>query len=119
VMGLIERPRPDLTIQPPQNGGGLDSTPELNPMPQTGKGGMSMKNRPVQVSCQLRRVSIAMGYTLARLHRLCYRIQFSGIGVSLIPGLLTCNISFRAGGSGRARHAGLRESEEGTCIAGR
>ena len=73
-------------------------------MPQTGKGGMSMKNRPIQLSRQLRRVSIAMGYALARFYRLCYRIQFSGIGVSLIPGLLTCNISFRAGGSGRAHY---------------
>jgi hypothetical protein len=41
--------------------GGLDSTPELNPMPQTGKGGLCMKNRPVQLSRRLRRVSIAMG----------------------------------------------------------
>jgi len=64
-----------------------------------------MKNRPVQLSRRFRRVSIALGYALARLYRLCYRIQFSGIGVSLIPGLLTCNISFRAGGSGRARHS--------------
>ena len=104
-MRLVERPRADLAIQPPQNGGRLDSTPELNPMPQTGKGGMSMKNRPIQLFRQLRRVSIAMGNTLARFYRLCYRIRFSGIGVSLIPGLLTCNISFRAGGSGRARQS--------------
>jgi len=74
-------------------------------MPQTGKGGMSMKNRPVQLFRQLRRVSIAMGYALARLYRLCSKIQFSGIGVSLIPGLLTCNISLRAGGSGQAYHS--------------
>ena len=58
--------------------GGLDSTPELNPMPQTGKGGTSMKNGPVQLSRQLRRVSIAMGYALARFYRLCCRIRCTG-----------------------------------------
>lgn len=63
-----------------------------------------MKNGPVQLSRQLRRVSIAMGYALARFYRLCCRIRCTGIGVSPIPGLLTCNISFRAGGSGRAYH---------------
>jgi len=57
-----------------------------------------MKNGPIQLSRRSRRVSIALGYALARLYRLCYRIQFSGIGVSLIPGLPTCNMSFRAGG---------------------
>jgi len=66
-----------------------------------------MKNGPIQLSRRSRRVSIALGYALPRLYRLCYRIQFSGIGVSLIPGLLTCNISFRAGESGRAYHLPL------------
>jgi len=64
-----------------------------------------MKKRLIQLSSQLHRVSIAMGNALARMYRFCYRIQFKGIGVSLIPGLLTCNISFRAGGSGRAYYS--------------
>ena len=77
-----------------------------------------MKHRFVSLSRRVRRVSIAMGYALARLHRLCCRIQFSGIGVSLIPGLLTCNISFRAGGSGRARHS-HSPIQEGISVARR
>ena len=98
----MERPKERIVLE---DDGGLDSTPELNPMPQTEKGGIFMKkHRFDPLSRQLHRASIAMGNALARLYGLCYRIQFSGIGVSLIPGLLTCNISFRAGGSGRARH---------------
>jgi len=62
------------------------------------------KHGLISLSHQLRRVSIAMGYALARVYQFCHRIQFSSIGVSLIPGLLTCNISFRAGESGRAYH---------------
>jgi len=61
-----------------------------------------MQNRSVRLSRALYRVPIAMGFALARLFRLCQKIEFNGIGVSLIPGLITCNISFRAGGSGRA-----------------
>ena len=86
-------------------GGGLDSTPESNPIPQTGKGATSMKSTLVRLPRLLYRVSIEIGSVLARMYRLCHRIEFSGIGVSLIPGLLACNISFRAGESGRAHHS--------------
>ena len=37
---------------------GLDSTPELNPMPRAGKEGMSMKHRVVSLSSWLHRASI-------------------------------------------------------------
>ena len=79
----------------------LDSTPESNPIPQSEKGGWLMKHKSLQVSHLLCRVSRAMDSTLARICRLCDGVKFSGIGVSLIPGFITCNISFRAGGSGR------------------
>lgn len=63
-----------------------------------------MKHTFVSLFRQLHRILTAMGYVLARVYRLCHRIQFSGIGISLIPELITCNISFRAGKSGRAYH---------------
>lgn len=47
------------------------------------------------------RVSEMLGITSDRLYKLCYRMEIKGIGVSLIPGILTCNIGFRAGGSGK------------------
>lgn len=47
-------------------------------------------------------VSKAMGHALARIKRLCSRMILHGFRISLIPGVLTCDISFRAGGSGRA-----------------
>jgi len=83
----------------PTYSGGLDSIPDSNPIPQTGKGGTSMKNRCVRLSHPLYRVPIRMGFVLARSFRLWHKIEFIGIRVSLIPGLLTCNIGFRGGGS--------------------
>jgi hypothetical protein len=88
----------------PHNCGGLDSIPESNPIRQSGKGDMSIKNRLYNFSQLLNRVLRAMGYTLARMLRLCYRIESRGFGISLIPGFLTWNINLRAGGSGRAHH---------------
>ena len=76
----------------------------VDPIPQTEEGGNSMKNRNLWIPCLWKRVFRAKGSPLARLLRLCYRIKFDGLGVSLIPGLITCNISFRAGGSGRTYH---------------
>jgi hypothetical protein len=84
--------------------GGLDSTPESDPIPQSGKGGMSMNNRTNRLSWLLNRVSRAMGYALARMLRLCCRMESMGIKISLILGFLTWNINLRAGGSGRAHH---------------
>jgi hypothetical protein len=83
----------------------LDSTPESNPIPQAEKGGRYMTKNPIRFSRLLYRVSMALGSALARLYRLCCGIEVNGIGISLIPGLLTCNISFRAGGSGRVHHS--------------
>jgi len=64
-----------------------------------------MRFKSSQISHLLYRVSRAMGSTLARIYRLCCGIEFSGIGVSLIPGIITCNISFRAGGSGQNHYS--------------
>ncbi len=86
------------------NCGGLDSTPESNPIRQSGKGDMSMNNGLYNFSRLLDRVLGAMGSTLAWMFRLCYRIESRGFGISLIPGFLTWNINLRAGGSGRAHH---------------
>lgn len=86
------------------NCGGLDSTPELNPIRQSGKGDMSMKYRLYNFFQLLNRVFRAMGSALARMLRLCYRIESRGFGISLIPGFLTWNINLRAGGSGRAHY---------------
>lgn len=83
--------------------GALDSTPESDPIPQAEKGGRIMRCKSFQFSHLLYRVSRAMGSTLARICRLCCGIKFSGIGISLIPGIITCNISFRAGG-GRVQY---------------
>jgi hypothetical protein len=58
-----------------------------------------MKSTPVSRLSD--RVLRAMGTPLARLARLCCGIEFRGIGLSVVPGFLTCNIGFRAGGSGR------------------
>ena len=79
-----------------------------------------MKHRLVSLSSWLRRVLMAKGNVLARLYRLCYSIRFSGIssGVSMITGLVTCNISFRAGESGRVHHLSfllLRDRWDWSC----
>ena len=71
-------------------------------MPQSGKGGFSMKNGINRFFYLLHRGLSAMGTTLVRL---CYRIKFAGIGITPIPGILTFNISFRAGGSGPTHHS--------------
>jgi hypothetical protein len=63
-----------------------------------------MSNRKLWVSRLWKRVLRAKGSPLARLLRLRYGIKLDGLGIYLIPGLLTCNIRFRAGGSGRAYH---------------
>ena len=81
--------------------GRLDSTPESDPIPQADKGGIFMKHRNLSLSRLWERVLRVKGSPLARLYRLCCGIKFDGIGVSVIPGIVTCNISFRAGGSGR------------------
>ena len=47
------------------------------------------------------RVSRAMEATLARIYWRCCRIKFYSIWISLIPGIITCNISLRAGGPGQ------------------
>jgi len=60
-----------------------------------------MENRKLWTKCLWNRVFRDKDSPLVRLLRLCYRIKFDGFGISLIPGLITCNISFRAGGSGR------------------
>lgn len=49
----------------------------------------------------LNRVLRRMGAPLARVARLRRRIEVGGVGLSVVPGLLTCNIDFRAGESGR------------------
>lgn len=63
-----------------------------------------MKNRINHFFYLLYRGFCAMGTALARL---CYRIKFEGIGISPIPGVFTCNISFRAGGSGPTHHPAI------------
>lgn len=59
-----------------------------------------MDSRPRRLSGLLDRASKAMGFILARGSRFRNIIEPSGFGISLIPGLLTWNINFRAGGSG-------------------
>lgn len=76
--------------------GRLDSTPELNPITQTKKGGMSMKYRPKPFLNLMRQVLAALGSHLGRIH-------LTGIGITPVPGI-TYNISLRAGESGRAYH---------------
>lgn len=49
----------------------------------------------------LNRVLRAMGAPLARVARLRRGIEIRDVGLSVVPGLLTCNIGFRAGESGR------------------
>lgn len=82
-----------------EHDGGLNSTPELDPIRQSGKGGMPMNNR----SLILRLSGLVLRATasaLARMYQLCCRIESKGWGISLIPGILTWNINLRAGGSG-------------------
>ena len=93
-----------------RDGGGLDSTPESNPILRSGKGRTLMNDRASRLSQLLDCVSRATGFALARICRLCPGIEFSGIGISLIPGLVTWNINLRAGGSGRVHHATLRST---------
>jgi len=69
-----------------------------------------MKHKTLCISRLLDRVFRAQGSPLARMYRLCSRIKFGGIGVSLIPGFFTCNISFRAGGSGQIYY-------DGSCLS--
>lgn len=64
-----------------------------------------MKFENLILSCLWERVLRVKGSPLARLYRLCCGMKFDGFGVSLIPGIITCNISFRAGGSGRIYHS--------------
>jgi hypothetical protein len=61
-----------------------------------------MDNRLRILPVSVNRVRRAMGSALARVVGLCSRIETCGIEVSLIPGLLSWSINFRAGGSGRA-----------------
>lgn|GEM_PF-5060308 len=61
-----------------------------------------MKNRINRFFYLLHRGPSAMGRTLARL---CYRIKFTGVGISPTPGILTFNFSLRAGGSGPTHHS--------------
>jgi len=49
------------------------------------------------------RILQAMGWPFARVAELCCGIECRSIGISVIPGFLTANIGFRAGGSGRTR----------------
>jgi hypothetical protein len=54
-----------------------------------------------------KRVLGVKGNPLVRLYRLCYGMKLDGFRVCLIPGIIACNISFRAGGSGRIYHSYL------------
>lgn len=63
-----------------------------------------MHNGLRQLSLLAYRVWRAWGSPLVRMSRLCHGIEVCGNGFFRIPGLLACNISFRAGGSGRAYH---------------
>ncbi len=51
------------------------------------------------------RITRAMGSPLARIVGLCCRTELRSIGLSLVPGFLTFNIGFRAGGSGQAHQS--------------
>lgn len=53
------------------------------------------------LSCVLNRIFRTMDAPLARGAQLCRRIEVRGVGLSVVPGLLTFNIGFRAGESGR------------------
>ena len=50
------------------------------------------------------RVSRAIGTALAQMFRFCCGMVPMEFEIALIPGLLTCNVNLRAGGSGRVRH---------------
>jgi hypothetical protein len=84
--------------------GGLDSIPESDPIPQTDKGGIFMNNGKLFLSRLRERVFRAKGLPLARMYRLCCGMKLDGFGISVIPGIFACNISFRAGGSGQTHH---------------
>jgi hypothetical protein len=66
-----------------------------------------MKYRNLFLSGLWERVFRVKGSPLARLYRLCCGIKFEGFEISLIPGIVTCSISFRAGGSGRTYQYGV------------
>jgi hypothetical protein len=55
-----------------------------------------------KLSHLVNRVLRALGSPLARIKKLCCKIRFSSVSIHLIPALVTCNISYRAGGSARA-----------------
>jgi hypothetical protein len=57
-----------------------------------------------RISRLVNRVKRALGSPLTRIKKLCCGIKFSDVGLHLIPGLVTCNISFRAEGSGQSHY---------------
>ncbi len=63
-----------------------------------------MQNKHCLLPRLLDRVLRAMCAALALMFRFCCRMVSMDFEIALIPGLLTCNINLRAGGSGRARH---------------
>lgn len=77
-----------------------------------------MDNRLRILPVLANRVRRAMGSALARVVRLCSRIETCGIEVFMIPGLLSWSINLRAGGSGRV-HQGFRGEKKvsGTVLA--
>lgn len=64
-----------------------------------------MDNRLRILPVLVNRVRRAMGSALARVVRLCSRIETCGIEVFVIPGLLSWSINLRAGGSGRVHRS--------------
>ena len=77
------------------------STPESNSVPQVKKGENIMGYMNAQILHLLYRFSRAVEVTPAWIYRLCRRIKFCSIGISLIPGIITCKIGLRAGGPGQ------------------
>lgn len=77
---------------------GFDSTPESNLIPQLEEGEMPMANRPNRL---WNRVLEALSFPLKLVRKLRSRTEVKGVGIHLLPGLLTLNVGLRAGGSGR------------------
>lgn len=60
-----------------------------------------MKNKRLFLTHLAYGVLKALGHALARFKQRCYGISFTGFRIFLVPGVVSCDISFRAGGSGR------------------